>query len=75
MFLQHLFTQWVKTVGPSSVLEHIQYQGLITFEPRILNLEPINLGLTLLRRQTLPAYPNPQRSPALCNDPGSPGNE
>jgi hypothetical protein len=34
----------VKAVGPTSVLEHIQYQGDITFEPRTLNLEAINLG-------------------------------
>jgi hypothetical protein len=27
----------VKAVGPVSVLEHIQYQGVITFEPRTLN--------------------------------------
>ena len=35
----------MKAVGPSSVLEHIQYQAVITFEPRTMNLEPIILGL------------------------------
>jgi len=29
---------------PGSVLEHNQYQSVITFEPRTLNLEPIILG-------------------------------
>ena len=28
----------MKAVGPSSVLEHIQYQGVITFEPRTLKI-------------------------------------
>ena len=38
----------MEAASPGSVLEHRQYQGVTTSEPRTLNLEPIILGRTYL---------------------------